>query len=557
MPTDLFDCAMKCKNEIVSKHLSNEKCSDLEEKEIVSASKRRTPKRAKSNLVAPTAWTKYKSQLVKLMAMLGQTNSRYIRCIKPNSQKVPNIMQHMSAIEQLRCAGVVAAVTLSRSAFPNRIENKTVKFKFSSMWDRSKYPSKGRADMDPAEKLKYDCDALLTCALKSFESMEGDKLKKIFVVGKTRSYFRMGALEYLEANRTKEMGSQVVSIQRYIRGWFIRKDHKQADNKRRKAVARIQKWYASVNKQIAAAERAKKASAEKKKRDERERKAREKAEAKAKKALEARLAREKAEREARIAREKAEEEERERLEIEKEAKRRKKEMEAIEKFEKGKQKKIKKYKKEIKEKEKNLDAKDKMWNSEINSLEEECEKFERERDDILEKIAAEEAKLAAIPQLSEKDQKKLKDSSEITAYLRKENKKMRASTTQYRKDYDTMQENNKRLLEANAYASASFEAMNEKSKKTNSNNSKLMQNLNKYKKQNQKLKEDLRMRSGFYDAEAQIRVNYQKSMAEIMEMIQDQCDDAQLTEDILVLALECESEAKSELAAAEAEQNRR
>jgi hypothetical protein len=41
-------------------------------------------------------------------------------------------------------------------------------------------------------------------------------------------------------------------------------------------------------------------------------------------------------------------------------------------------------------------------------------------------------------------------------------------------------------------------------------------------------------------------------MAHIMEMIQDQCDDAQLTEDILVLALECESEAKSELAAAEA-----
>merc|ERR1739848_126929 len=101
--------------------------------------------------------------------------------------------------------------------------------------------------------------------------MVGDKLKKIFVVGKTRSYFRMGALEYLEANRTREMGSQVVSVQRYIRGWFVRKDHKQADTKRRKAIARIQKWYESVNKQIAAAERAKKAAAEKKKREERER----------------------------------------------------------------------------------------------------------------------------------------------------------------------------------------------------------------------------------------------------------------------------------------------
>eukprot|EP00531_Pseudo-nitzschia_arenysensis_P017086 CAMPEP_0116125836 /NCGR_PEP_ID=MMETSP0329-20121206/6017_1 /TAXON_ID=697910 /ORGANISM="Pseudo-nitzschia arenysensis, Strain B593" /LENGTH=1183 /DNA_ID=CAMNT_0003619891 /DNA_START=45 /DNA_END=3596 /DNA_ORIENTATION=+ len=558
LPTDLLDCALKCKNDIVANHLANEKCSNLAEKEVVTSSSRRgAPKRNKSNLVAPTAWTKYKGQLVKLMAMLAQTNSRYIRCIKPNSQKVPSIMQHVSTIEQLRCAGVVAAVTLSRSAFPNRIENKTVKFKFASMWDRSKFPSKGKKDMEPGEKLKCDCDALLTCALKDFETMEDGKLKKIFVVGKTRSYFRMGALEYLEANRTREMGSQVVSIQRYIRGWFIRKDHKQADTKRRKAVARIQKWYAQVNKQIAAAERAKKAAAERKKRDEREKKAREKAELKAQKALEARLAREKAEREARIAREKAEEEARERQEREKAEKRKNKELEAIEKFEKGKQKKIKKYKKDIKSKEKELDDNDRMWASEIASLEEECEKIERERDAILERIAEEEAKIAAIPQLSDKDMKKLKDSSEITAYLRKENKKMRASTTQYRKDYDTMQENNKRLLEANAYAGASFEAMNEQSKKTNSNNSKLMQNLSKYKKQNQKLKEDLRMRSGFYDAEAQIRVNYQKSMAEIMEMIQDQCDDAQLTEDILVLALECESEAKSELAAAEAEQNRR
>jgi len=557
LPSDLFDCALKCKNEIISKHLSNDKSSNLAEKEITTSSKRSAPKRMKSNLVAPTAWTKYKGQLVKLMAMLAKTNSRYIRCIKPNTLKAPSIMEHMSTIEQLRCAGVVAAVTLSRSAFPNRIDNKTTKNKFSSMWDRSKYPSKGKADMEPDEKLKYDCDALLTCALKSFETQENGKSKKIFVVGKTRSYFRLGALEFLEANRSKEMGSQVVSIQRYIRGWFIRKDYKQADTQRRKAIARIQKWYAMVNKQIADAERGQKASAEKQKREERERKMREKAEAKAAKALEARLAREKAEREARNAKEQAEEEDRERREREKEEKQKKNELEAVEKFEKGKQKKLKKYKKEIKSKEKDLDDKDKMWNAEINSLEEECEKAEKERDDILDKIAAEEAKLAAIPQLSDKDKKKLKDSSEITGYLRKENKKARASTTQYRKDYDTMQENNKRLLEANAYAGASFEAMNEHSKKTNSNNSKLMQNLGKYKKQNQKLKEDLRMRSGYYDAEAQIRVNYQKSMAEIMEMIQDQCDDAQLTEDILVLALECESEAKSELAAAEAEQNRR
>lgn len=551
LQTDLSDCALKSSNEIIAKHLTNDKCSNLAEKEIVSTGKRSMPKRAKSNLVAPTVWTKYKGQLVKLMTMLQQTNSRYIRCIKPNTFKKPSIMQHLSTIEQLRCAGVVAAVTLSRSAFPNRLENKTVRFKFSGMWDRSKFPSKGNGK-EADEKLSCDCDALLSCALKDMEIVENGKTVKAFVVGKTRSYFRMGALEYLEANRTKEMGSTVVSLQRYIRGWFVRKETKQADGKRRKAVARIQKWYMEQRKAILQAEKAKKVAIEKQKREERERKAREKAEAKAAAAREARLAKEKAEREARLAREKAEEEERERKERDAENKRRKKEEEARDKFEKDKNNRIKKYKKDVKGLEKELDDKDKRWEVEINDLEAECEKFEAERDEVLEQIAREEAKLAAIPQLSDKEKKKLADSAEIIAYLRKENKKLRSSTTTLRKDFDTMQENNKRLLEANAYAGASFEALNEASKKNNSNNSKLMQNLDKYKKQNTKLKEDLRMRQGYYDAEAQIRVNYQKSMAEIMEMIQDQCDDAQLTEDILVLALECESEAKSELAAAEA-----
>jgi myosin-5 len=553
LPTDLSDCALKSSNEILAQHLDNDKCSNLAESGAVApVSSKKGPQRAKSNLVAPTVWTKYKGQLLKLMTMLKQTNSRYIRCIKPNTFKKPYIMQHLSTIEQLRCAGVVAAVTLSRSAFPNRLENKTVRFKFSSMWDRSKYPSKGKNGMEPAEKLKGDCEALLTCALKSLEETIDGKLVKAFVTGKTRSYFRMGALEFLEANRTKEMGSQVVSIQRYIRGWYIRKDSKQADTKRRKAVLRIQKWYNTAKKQVLQAEKAKKAAAERKKREERERVAREKAEAKAKAAREARLKMEAAEREARIAREKQEEEERERKEREAAAKRKKKEQEALDKFINDKEKRIKKYKKDVKGLEKELDDKDKRWELEINDLEAECEKFERERDEVLEQIAREEAKLAAIPQLSDKEKKKLADSAEIISYLRKENKKLRSSTTQLRKDFDTMQENNKRLLEANAYAGASFEALNEQSKRNNGNNSKLMQNLDKYKKQNTKLKEDLRMRQGYYDAEAQIRVNYQKSMAEIMEMIQDQCDDAQLTEDILVLALECESEAKSELAAAEA-----
>ena len=550
LPTDLSDCALKSSNDILAHHMTNDASSNLEQAPTTTA--KSGPKRAKSNLVAPTVWTKYKGQLMKLMGMLKQTESRYIRCIKPNTLKKPSIMQHISTIEQLRCAGVVAAVTLSRSAFPNRIDNKTVRFKFASMWDRSSFPSKTTSSMSPEEKLKCDCDALLSCALKSKDEKENGKLVKAFVVGKTRSYFRLGALEFLEGNRTKELGSQSLSIQRYLRGWLVRRGGKEAETKRRKAVLKVQQWFKDAQKKIQAVEDTKKLRKANKAKAERERIAREKAEAKAAAAREARIKMDKAEREAREKAEREAEEARIKKEKDKIAKREAKAREMMESFEKEKAKKVKKFKQSIKEKEKELDSKQKQFEAQYDEIEQEAAKAEAERDAVLEEIAREEAKLAAVPLLSDKERKKLEDSAEIISYLRKENKKLRASTTQLRKDFDTMQENNKRLLEANAYAGASFEALNEQSKKNNSNNSKLMQNLDKYKKQNTKLKEDLRMRQGYYDAEAQIRVNYQKAMADIMEMIQDQCDDAQLTEDILVLALECESEAKSELAAAEA-----
>merc|ERR1712146_830327 len=89
---------------------------------------------------------------------------------------------------------------------------------------------------------KHDCEALLTCALKPLETVEKDgKVTKAFVIGKTRSYFRMGALEYLEAHRTKALGDQALEIQRYLRGWLIRKETMQAEVKRRKNAIKIQR----------------------------------------------------------------------------------------------------------------------------------------------------------------------------------------------------------------------------------------------------------------------------------------------------------------------------
>ena len=106
-------------------------------------------------------------------------------------------------------------------------------------------------------------------------------------------------------------------------------------------------------------------------------------------------------------------------------------------------------------------------------------------------------------------------------------------------------------MEANSSASASFAQLNEHAKGLNGTNGRLIKNVDAYKKQLVKMKEDLKNRQAFYLAEAHARVAYQKALARIVAQVQDKSRDAQLVEDVVIWALECEAEAKAERAALE------
>lgn len=210
LPTDLQECAKRCSNAIISMPRTDSSAS-------------RTAGRRVSNIVAPTVWTKYKDQLSTLMCNLRQTKSRYIRCIKPNSKKAPLLMEHETTVEQLRCAGVVAGITIARSSFPNRLANSVVLARYLNLWDTKNHPSTKTNDMSVAEKQHCDCKALLESALKSEETRDGKgKVVRAFVVGKTKTFFRAGALEYLERGRMNGLDTTAVRIQRMIRGWLAR-----------------------------------------------------------------------------------------------------------------------------------------------------------------------------------------------------------------------------------------------------------------------------------------------------------------------------------------------
>lgn len=514
LPTDLAEAALLSSNEILAKHMTNDSCQNFASASSAdTSSKRGAPKRAKSNIVAPTVWTKYKSQLSSLMAALKKTNSRYIRCIKPNKPKKPILMEHLGTIEQLRCAGVVAAVTLSRSAFPNRLENDIVRFKYWQLWDKKKYPSKATDSMSKAEKLKCDCEALLQCALAPLVEINPKTGKPftISLVGKTRSYFKMGVLEFLESHRSSGLEVYAVAIQRIARGFIARNRINGSQNARKNGIYIIQRWWRNM---LAKKRALKEAEAMRKK--------------------QAKLA-------AKRQREREEREWQEKIDRET------RESEASAKKEYTKyENRLDELNDQLREAEERYNERCEDLNDRLNSAKEEAEDLKTKLEDEIMYAAQGPAKQAAAQKT------KLEESKKLIAFLQKENKKLKSSNDKAKKEYKKLKETNERLVSANESAGQSFNMLQNQSKKLNNNTASVNSNIEKFKAANAKLREDLKARQAFYNAEAQIRLQYQKTLAQILDVFQDNCKDADLVEDVVCVALECESEAKALLAAAEA-----
>jgi len=220
LPRDVIDVACMSSNVLIQMEVKAAAESKMgSEKE---ASKRPATRGAANHTVT----SKFKHQLSHLMHAITQTKTRYIRCIKPNPEKLPLKMNMGTSAEQLRCAGVVAAVTISRVAFPNRLMHETALERFACLEDADddqKVDEKKEETGDDVTGFKESVSTLLTTLLKDLETEgEDGAVIKAFEIGKSRVYFRSGALEFLEAKRLVALGTFATSIERIVRGFTAR-----------------------------------------------------------------------------------------------------------------------------------------------------------------------------------------------------------------------------------------------------------------------------------------------------------------------------------------------
>merc|ERR1711971_371809 len=209
---------------------NNKSSNQIKKEESSKDSGRAAPRRAKSSMQSDTVMTQFKTQLTSLMKGLNETQSRYIRCVKPNTLKKKLVLQHVTTLDQLRCAGVVAAVTISRSAYPSKLEYGDVLHRYAMLNENK--PKEGYST-EAAE-----IEDLLDKTLVSFEKKKKDgSISKAYAVGKTKIYFKSGCLEYLEAQRGKVWPKWMVKIQAPVRGFLTRRRIEREKESERQRIA--------------------------------------------------------------------------------------------------------------------------------------------------------------------------------------------------------------------------------------------------------------------------------------------------------------------------------
>lgn len=180
-----------------------------------------------------TVTTKFQYQLATLMEVISLTEVQYVRCIKPNSVKSGSEFNRCLVVEQLRSAGMIEAVRISRSAYPNRLPYlefynryrylKTVQW--HKQTEASILKGNGGKGLSPFDLTVAVCRPLIHFVAAALNKDNGMKFvdDEMFQFGATKIYFSSKMMEKLEAFRTKAIHDRVAKIQSNYRRLVLRR----------------------------------------------------------------------------------------------------------------------------------------------------------------------------------------------------------------------------------------------------------------------------------------------------------------------------------------------
>ncbi|XP_065527742.1 unconventional myosin-X-like [Lathamus discolor] len=154
----------------------------------------------------PTVSSQFRDSLHSLMATLSTSNPFFIRCIKPNTEKAPNLFNPDVVLNQLRYSGMLETVKVRRAGFP-------IRRLFQDFLSRYKMLVKGPSLSDNSRAV---CGGFLQIY---------DSSKKEWQLGKTKVFLKEALEQKLEKDREEELRKAAIVIRAHVLGYMARKKY--------------------------------------------------------------------------------------------------------------------------------------------------------------------------------------------------------------------------------------------------------------------------------------------------------------------------------------------
>jgi chromosome segregation ATPase len=177
---------------------------------------------------------------------------------------------------------------------------------------------------------------------------------------------------------------------------------------------------------------------------------------------------------------------------------------------------------------------------------------EKEKKGLATKLESAQKKDGESKVVLKKQEAKLEETKKMIIVLKKENKKIRAQYEKILEKSEATRSDAERHLAYNENAGSNFEGLDEETTKVSDKNDDLMEKFEKERDENKRLVKLVRNMQDKYMGEAEGRLKMQQGLAKILNLVQGDCKDPDIVEDAVVIALECETEAKSEMDALDA-----
>jgi len=200
---------------------------------IKSTSAQEQPSSGRATKKNATVGGHFAKQLQELRAKIDLTSPHYVRCLKPNSQLVPDNFDPQMIVEQLRCAGVVEAVRVSRVGYPQRYSHSQFISRYRTLGLREmKKAAKAYAKtkvkpisalVDAIAKKMAVIDSKASSADGGKKSKSDDKVDLLAIgiqVGKSKVFLRRRAFDIIEKMRKDYMVSAAKKVQAVARGYI-------------------------------------------------------------------------------------------------------------------------------------------------------------------------------------------------------------------------------------------------------------------------------------------------------------------------------------------------